>query len=163
MSDSEEAPRPPYIRHADGSVRQGRSAPGPFEFDLKGGRVDQCALDYALTLTITASLGLWTVRIEGEFEFTPHGSDAQRFESLSDYRPSSVAPVIDWVLHKTIESASAGDDGTLSVVVDDAGSLVVPPHPAFEAWQINGPDQSLVVCAPGGRLSIWSGNSEASA
>jgi hypothetical protein len=45
--------------------------------------------------------------------------------------------------------------GTLRLSFDDASSLVCEPHPRFEAWQVvGGHPQALVVCDPGGSLSI---------
>jgi Family of unknown function (DUF6188) len=37
-------------------------------------------------------------------------------------------------------------------------SITVDQDPRFEAWQVNGPGNCLVVCGPGttGELGIWS-------
>jgi hypothetical protein len=57
----------------------------------------------------------------------------------------------------TLESASLGDDGTLHLSFDNAGSISVPPDAVYEAWQISGPSTALVVCTPGdrGTLAVW--------
>lgn len=33
--------------------------------------------------------------------------------------------------------------------------LVVAPEPVHEAWEIRGMDGGLMVCLPGGRISVW--------
>ncbi len=56
-------------------------------------------------------------------------------------------------------SAVAFKSGQLRLVFDDEHLLRVAPDPAFEAWTVNGPDGLLVVCMPGGSLSVWSSRS----
>jgi len=51
----------------------------------------------------------------------------------------------------TITEASA-DGGTLRAAFDDGSSLAVPPLDEYEAWRIEGPGKSLIVCLPGGEL-----------
>jgi hypothetical protein len=32
----------------------------------------------------------------------------------------------------------------------------LPPHPMYEAWQVRGPRELLIVCSPGGDyLAVW--------
>jgi Family of unknown function (DUF6188) len=46
-------------------------------------------------------------------------------------------------------------DGTLNLGLGEA-TLSVPPHPMYEAWQIRGPGNMLIVCSPGGEyVAVW--------
>jgi hypothetical protein len=40
-------------------------------------------------------------------------------------------------------------DGTLNVGSGE-GTLLVAPHPMYEAWQVRGPRDRVIVCSPGG-------------
>jgi Family of unknown function (DUF6188) len=46
-------------------------------------------------------------------------------------------------------------DGHLQLTFDNDLGLEVAPHPRWEAWQISSADHLLIVCAPGGQLTIW--------
>ena len=57
-------------------------------------------------------------------------------------------------------SVGVDDDETLHLGFGEA-RLSVPPHPLYEAWQVRGPHEMLVVCLPGGDgLAIWEPPSE---
>ena len=46
-------------------------------------------------------------------------------------------------------------DGTLKLGLGNA-QLAVPPHPMYEAWQVRGPREMLIVCSPGGDyVAVW--------
>jgi hypothetical protein len=46
------------------------------------------------------------------------------------------------------------EDGGLHLTVE-AYRLVVAAEAAHEAWEIRGMDGGLMVCLPGGRISVW--------
>lgn len=46
-------------------------------------------------------------------------------------------------------------DGHLHLTFDNDLELDVAPHPQWEGWQISSADHLLIVCAPGGQLTIW--------
>ena len=46
-------------------------------------------------------------------------------------------------------------DGHLRLVFDNSVQLDVAPHQQWEAWQISSEDDLLIVCGPGGQLTIW--------
>ena len=51
--------------------------------------------------------------------------------------------------------------GCLNLAMGDGTSIVVEPDPRYEAWQIVGPNNLLVVCTPGGgEPAIWNEHSE---
>jgi hypothetical protein len=46
-------------------------------------------------------------------------------------------------------------DGTLNLGLGEA-TLSMPPHPMYEAWEVRGPDNMLIVCPPGGKyVAVW--------
>ena len=47
------------------------------------------------------------------------------------------------------------NDGHLQLTFDNDLGLEVAPHPQWEAWQISSADNLLIVCTPGGQLTIW--------
>jgi Family of unknown function (DUF6188) len=70
---------------------------------------------------------------------------------------TSLVPLLE-LYPDALMAATVGSDATLQLHLSSGASLVVPPHPEFEAWQVNGRDGSLVVCTPGGaNLAVWSG------
>lgn len=46
-------------------------------------------------------------------------------------------------------------DGRLQLTFDNDLGLEVAPHPQWEAWQISSAGHLLIVCTPGGQLTIW--------
>jgi hypothetical protein len=54
-------------------------------------------------------------------------------------------------------TAAVDDLGTLSLHFSDGATVSVQQDPQYEAWQVNGPGNYLVVCTPGttGELAIW--------
>jgi hypothetical protein len=46
-------------------------------------------------------------------------------------------------------------DGYLSVDFDNDLRLRVEPDEHYESWQISSDDDLLIVCTPGGELTIW--------
>jgi hypothetical protein len=51
----------------------------------------------------------------------------------------------------------AGADGTLHLAFGSGATVIVPPDPHYEAWQVVGPGTALTVCLPGaeGELAVW--------
>jgi hypothetical protein len=45
--------------------------------------------------------------------------------------------------------------GRLKLTFDNDVELAVAPHQHWEAWQVSSADHLLIVCAPGGQLTIW--------
>jgi hypothetical protein len=45
--------------------------------------------------------------------------------------------------------------GHLTVTFDGERKLRVTPDPDYESWQVNSDDGLLIVCLPGGGLSVW--------
>jgi hypothetical protein len=47
------------------------------------------------------------------------------------------------------------NDRHLKLAFDNDLEPDVAPHTPWEAWQISSADHLLIVCAPGGQLTIW--------
>jgi hypothetical protein len=61
---------------------------------------------------------------------------------------------------RDVTSAKIDRDGTLNLGLGQA-TLSVPPHPMYEAWQVRGPQDMLIVCSPGGDyLAMWDPRTE---
>jgi Family of unknown function (DUF6188) len=59
------------------------------------------------------------------------------------------------LIGRSVASASA-KDGVLLLAFADGATLRCEPHPEFEAWQVEGGHPlRVIVCRPGGELSVW--------
>jgi hypothetical protein len=56
-------------------------------------------------------------------------------------------------VEKTVQSATALDDGSLAIRFIDGDALDVAPGD-YEPWQLNGDDGSLYVSVAGGGLAV---------
>jgi hypothetical protein len=65
------------------------------------------------------------------------------------------------LVEKKVARAIALDDGGLDVAFTDGDRLIIPPYD-YEAWQLSGDDDSLVVSVAGGGLAAWSGSGDIS-
>jgi hypothetical protein len=52
-------------------------------------------------------------------------------------------------------SAVAFKSGSLRLAFSGGHLLRVAPDPVYEAWTASGPDGLLLVCMPGGSLTVW--------
>jgi hypothetical protein len=55
-----------------------------------------------------------------------------------------------------LEDASVDADGSLHLAFTSGARITVRPNAQFEAWQVSGPENYLVVCTPGGAIAVWS-------
>jgi hypothetical protein len=68
-----------------------------------------------------------------------------------------VAAMLSPVRLREATEARATSDGSLSMKLGDEVSIFVAPHPAFESWQLAGPEGSIIVCPPDASyLAVWS-------
>jgi hypothetical protein len=114
-----------------------------------GGTVTRVSFDEALTILTSAA---YQFQIESPLSLVKAGEPPRVFEPAN---PD--ATVIDLVglLRKRLRSTDVLDDGTLKMQFSNDCELVVPASPDFEAWQIIGPHDQLMVCTPGGELAVW--------
>ena len=143
----------PFIRDARGNTRDGEAIKGPLSLPLGLGRVEQCCLDNAFSLAIEVSGEWWLLRIEGPFIVALREGKSQQFDS--DGKPSAWGPAVDVLLHNGIAHASVTTEGVLGLAFADGNRLEVGPSEQWEAWQLEGPREQLIVCGPGGALSRW--------
>ena len=145
-----DSPRAPYIRHSDGSIREGHSVLPQSsvldrvgELDMTFVRVDQ---------QTRLRFGDFEIAIESPFRVTaPDGSEYD----LNPAVRASLGPVLDLYPDRLI-TATVDAEASLRLRFASGATLDVPADNDFEAWQVNGPDGFLVVCAPGGaELSVW--------
>ena len=61
----------------------------------------------------------------------------------------------------TVATAIADATGVLDVTFEGGARLHVEPDPAYEAWNVSGPNGALVVSMPGGELAVWRADPEA--
>lgn len=57
----------------------------------------------------------------------------------------------------TLASGAVTPIGTLTLDFLSGATIEVPSSPSYEAWQVEGPGEYLVVCSPGtsGDLAVW--------
>jgi len=69
---------------------------------------------------------------------------------------ASLGPILA-LYPATLETAAVDDPATLTLRFASGASITVRQDPQYEAWQVNGPDNYLVVCTPGtsGDLAVW--------
>ena len=141
----------PVIRDSSGT-RVGEFVRGPLQLPIVGGRVEQCRLDNAFGLAFDVADRWWNLRLEGPFALS--SADLQ-FEFSDDAPPSHWGIAVDATLHATVVDADVSSDGVLTLLFSNSVRLEARPSERWEAWQLSGPDDELVVCGPEGQLSRW--------
>jgi len=140
----------PFIRHADGSQRQGEMVKAGSGWELSIGPCDLSFLrvDHQTRLQFEET----EVVIESPFVLRANGV----VHHLDPGERADLGPFLH-LYPDTLSSSSVDADGTLHLVFASGATLSVPPDPRYEAWQVNGPGTFLVVCVPGnsGDLAVW--------
>lgn len=116
---------------------------------LIGKRVQSVKVDYTLVLQLSdvhfiAVSSPLSVEVDGQ---------SVRLSPEED--PQDCFGPIRELVGRTVEAADADATGALDVTFDGGGHLRVEPDPAYEAWNVSGPNGALVVSMPGGELAIW--------
>jgi hypothetical protein len=81
--------------------------------------------------------------------------DGQSVRLSPEEDPQDSFGLIRELVGRTVEAADADTTGALDVTFSGGGHLRVEPDPAYEAWNVSGPNGALVVSMPGGELAIW--------
>jgi uncharacterized protein DUF6188 len=118
---------------------------------LSGLTVHQVRLGYDLRLISSDPQWLDENNVEVVIEAPGFVTDPDGTEHRIERGDLGTIPPLLALQSRVISEASA-DDGTLRVVFDDGGTLTVPPLDQYEAWRIEGPGESSIVCLPGGEL-----------
>jgi hypothetical protein len=87
---------------------------------------------------------------QDDIQITRPGQQPRLVPSHSDLIATALLSTLNHQLTQTLIS-----DGRLQLTFDNDLGLEVAPHPQWEAWQISSADHLLIVCTPGGQLTIW--------
>jgi hypothetical protein len=87
---------------------------------------------------------------EETVEITQPGQQARQVPGRSELTATSLLNTLDHRL-----SRAQINEGRLRLTFDNDLYLEVAPHRHWEAWQISSDDGLLIVCTPGGDLTIW--------
>jgi hypothetical protein len=143
----------PYIRHSDGSITEGRSSGAESNVLDRLGGLDMTfvRVDHQTRL----QFGDFEIVIESPFRVTaPDGTEHR----LDPGERSRLGPVLD-LYPDALATATVDADASLQLRFASGARLYVAADRAFEAWQVNGPNGFLVVCATAGAgLAIWDGS-----
>jgi Family of unknown function (DUF6188) len=144
-------PTPPYIRSADGTVREGRNVvPGPdWLLGLCDVDLTRLWVDHACSLIFEES------RVMIENSFTLHTVDGAE-HLLDPGERRSLGPLLAIYPDRLIR-ASVASDGSLRLDFVSGAWIHVPQDDHYEAWEVSGPGGRLVVCPPAGGpgLAVW--------
>ncbi len=118
---------------------------------LQGTLVNRCIVDYAFSLDFQfESREALTLKLETPFTLA-RGKREKRF-SPGMY-PTELGSALG-LFRKKVESAVAWKDGRLDVAFSGGIRLHASPDPQFEAWNLSGPRGLLMVCSPGGMITV---------
>jgi len=120
-----------------------------FEF-LAGKKISRLSFDFAVVIELFDKSLNATIRIEQEMSFLEAGKSVV----VNPGNAESAAPLLR-LFGAEVKTAEAKQDGTLVVEFHQDRSLVVSPHPKYEAWELFANNGIKVVCMPGGELAIW--------
>lgn len=119
-----------------------------WKLPLDGQDVTQLRFDFAVTLMFE---GGQILRIETPFTVKSDGhSDLVNPEG----GVSDIAPALA-LARTTVESGTAGTDGSLRMTFSNGFEISVPPGDEYESWQFSGQSGLLVVSLPSGELGFW--------
>jgi hypothetical protein len=124
--------------------------PNEHRWTLQGHRITQLTVELGsfrlLTWTLEASA---EVRLAAPFTFR----EPDAIERIVDPdEPEQISPLLSLV-GRTMNLLVATRRGELMLAFGDGSSLRVPPHPRFEAWEVQGGgalEGMSYLCGPGG-------------
>lgn len=144
-------PDGPTIIDSDGTVRRGRSVPAGIGHDFAIGTPDMTSI--AVSHQTVLVFGEVAVVIESSFELHVEGAT----HHLDPFRREDLGPLLG-LYPDGLSTLVADGDGTLRLGFASGAELVVPASAApYEAWEVRGPGDALVVCTAGGegQLAVW--------
>ena len=140
----------PFINDSEGEVRQGTTNRSGDNREL---RVDESDLTFIrIDFQTRLQFGATEIRIGCPFSFIRNGRAVQLDPEDRDTLGALLPLYPD-----SLNSASVGGDGTLTLEFISGARVIVPQHAQYEAWEVHGHGY-LVICVPGttGDLAIWS-------
>lgn len=117
--------------------------------DLTSKTVDRIEGTFLATMVLSGDVQL---QIETLLVMRVPSSEAV---TLNPSEGQAVAALSAALLGGAVESAVAGEDGTLTMAFGSGIQLEIGPHEEYEAWNLRWPDGRAVVCVPGGGLRSW--------
>jgi hypothetical protein len=117
---------------------------------LQDGLVQLIQIDFRLGLLLSDASGTAQLYIETPFCLNGPNTDV----SLTPAKTSSLAPVLT-LFNAAVIGVSIRKTGQLKVQFGDGRWLEVGPNDAYEAWQLGGSTGFMLVCSPGGNVSIF--------
>jgi Family of unknown function (DUF6188) len=87
---------------------------------------------------------------EETIQITQRGQQARTVPGRSEATAIALLNTLDQRL-----SAIQISQGRLQLAFDNGFRLEAGPHQQWEAWQISSDDHLLIVCTPGGELTVW--------
>ena len=83
-------------------------------------------------------------------QVTMPGQPPQLVPSRGELTATALVSTLD---HQLTDALT--DQGHLNIAFGNGLEISVAPHDQWEAWQITSADHLLIVCTPGGQLTIW--------
>ena len=140
----------PFIRRSDGTTLQGRVVRAGHEWSLTLRLCDLTwiVIDHRVSLRFDDAV----VTIEGPFVLRSGGGAVD----LDPGDRATLGPLLA-VYPDTLTHGSVSSSGVLTLRFLSGATIEVPSSRNYEAWQVEGPGDYLVVCSPGseGALSVW--------
>jgi hypothetical protein len=121
---------------------------------LNGRCLQSALIEYTLRMQLS---DVYFIFIESPFTVDSHGEIL--WLSTEEDVDEAFQPIRQLV-GQTVKEVTADETGALRICFSGGARIHVPPDEAYEAWSVSGPDGTLVVCTPGGKLAIWSESSE---
>lgn len=116
---------------------------------LSGRTLTSPHVEYTVTLQLSDG---YLIRIESPFTLTLGN---RTFDWSPDNHSATSFEPVTQLIGQVISESTVDDTGALTVVFDSGDFLQVESDANYEAWTIAGPGGMLIVCSPGGELSIW--------
>lgn len=119
------------------------------DLGLRGKRLQSMTREYTLVLQLSDAYAI-AVSSPLVAEF-----DGRSTRLSPEEDPDAAFTPIRQLIGHTVETAIVDPAGGLDVTFEGGARLHVEPDPAYEAWNVSGPDGALVVSTPGGELAVW--------
>jgi hypothetical protein len=117
---------------------------------LAGYLVNQCIVDYALSLALSRGERTALLRIEGAFFLRLD----REWELDASTGPSALCPSLG-LFGRTIESAKLVRTGELELAFSGGGWIRVAKGREYEAWSLSMSDKTLIVSGVDGKVSVF--------
>ena len=127
--------------------------PRSFHLPVSGGEIFRIGFDSGLVLYINAPTAVYELAFAGPFTLE------QEPNQRTVLRPSTMLAedlktFVDLVgVH--VNAGVASESGRLELDLDNESRIVIDPAEEFDAWELRGSDELVVVCTSGGELLVW--------